>query len=192
MYRFVDMAIRNQTQEGNMDKLFGSPEWRRLADIQDSEERLSKTVRFFGNQLKAKHVIHMTMRGVNNAVKYVLLHATNHPKGREKMKEAIWSVVPDGSFTAYERDNPEQLVFLGPDPDLRPLEDIIWGKFRGRKVILGEKETKEIALATLYLPKHVHKILRDYKNKKIVTVTGYGDRFGFNRNPLFSFPDKRP
>lgn len=195
MYRFVNLAIHNPSQEGNaakMDNLFGTPEWRCLECAQNPSKRLSETLALFVNQLNARYVTHMIMRGANNAVKYVLLHATNNRRGRAKMKEAIWSVIPDGSFTAYERDNPDQLVLIGPKPNLKPLEDVIWGKFRGRKVRLGTKETDELALDTLYLPKHVREILRNYRNMDIVKVTDYGDRFAFKNNPRFDFPHKRP
>jgi three-Cys-motif partner protein len=192
MYRYIDMAIHDPARKEHMDSLFGTSEWRRLQkhNIPDSDERLSQTVELFGDQINARYVTHMTMRGEKKQVKYLLVHVANHQKARELMKEAIWSVFPDGSFTAYERDNPDQLVLLGPNPDLRPLEKVIWEKFCGRKVRM--EEIYNAVLHTLYLPKHIHKILRDYRNSKIVSATGYGDRFGFNRNPLFEFPDKRP
>lgn len=193
MYRFVNLAIHNPSQEGNaakMDNLFGTSEWRCLKCVQNPSKRLSETVALFVNQLNARYVTHMIMRGANNAVKYILVHAANHPTAREKMKGAIWSVVPDGSFTAYERDNPEQLTLIGPEPDLKTLEKIIWEKFHGKRV--RTKEIEDFALNdTLYLRTHIRKVLRDYRNKKIATVTGYGDRFSFSRNPLFEFPDKR-
>ncbi len=194
MYRYIDMAVHNPqpAQIVNMDNLFGTSEWRNLPKIGDYDERLSQTVQLFSRQLNAKYVTHMIMRGTNNAVKYVLLHATNNRRGREKMKEAIWSVIPDGSFTAYERDNPDQLVLIGPKPNLKPLEDVMWGKFRGRKVRLGMKQTDELAFDTLYLPKHVREVLKNYRKMNIVKATDYGAKFAFKNNPLFEFPHKRP
>ena len=50
------------------------------------------------------------------------------------MKEAMWSVTPDGSFTAFERDEPDQLVLITPESDLTALRDRLWVQFVGKKV----------------------------------------------------------
>jgi three-Cys-motif partner protein len=196
MYRYVDMSIRNSTQAENIDNLFGTTEWRYLQSIEPPDERLSETVELFSSQLNARHITPpVKMYGAKNAVKYVLLFATNNRRGKEKMKEAIWKVIPDGSYTAHERDNPKEPMLpmmLRPKLDLRPLEDTIWSEYGGRRVRIGKDELDSLALDTRYLPKHVGEILRDYRNKGIVAASGYGNRFGFNKSPLFEFPDKRP
>jgi len=190
MYRFIDMNMRHASQEANMNNLFGTSDWRYLLEIQDPEKRFSATVGLFGGQLNAQYVTHMTMRGRNNAVKYALIHATNHQTGREKMKEAIWSFDLDGTFTAHERDDPNQLTFLGTNPDLRSLETIIWETFSGKKA--STQEIYNVVSDTLYLKKHIHEILRDYRNSGTVPATGYTGPFAFKKNPLFEFPDNRP
>ena len=90
-------------------------DWRQLASIADPRERERETIALFSRQLKAEFVTHMNMIGDNNVLKYVLLHASNHPRGRELMKESMWAVVPDGSFKAFERDTPDQLVLIEPE-----------------------------------------------------------------------------
>ncbi len=196
MYRYINLAIHNPSQEAyavRLDSLFGTSQWRYLRDIQGPRERLSETLKLFDNKLSAKYVTPpVMMRDANNTVEYVLLHATNNRKGLEKMKEAIWRAIPNGSFTAYERDYPITQLTFDIDPDISPLENRIWERFRGRKVRLGTKETDDIALDTPYLPQHVRKILKDYWKREIVVVTEYGKTFGFKNNPLFEFPDKRP
>ena len=121
MYRYVDMAIHHPAQASNMDSLFGCPDWRELANIEDPQERGSKTIALFSHQLKAEFVTHINMIGANKVLKYVLLHASNHPRGRELMKDSMWAVVPDGTFTAFERDAPDQLILIEPEPSLEPL-----------------------------------------------------------------------
>ncbi len=128
MYRYVDMAIRQPTQSSNMDNLFGCEEWRGLADMEDSRKRSQSIIDLFSQQLKSQFVSQMYMRGENNALKYVLFHATNHEKGRKLMKRAMWSVTPDGSFSANERDSPNQPVLLVPEPYLNPLEVFVMGQ----------------------------------------------------------------
>jgi three-Cys-motif partner protein len=186
MYRYVDMAMHDKSKASNMDELFGTYLWQELLDIEDPDDRLSNTIRLFGDQLHAGYVTSTVMRGERNQVKYVLIHASNSFKARDTMKEAIWSVIPDGSFTAYERDNPGQLVLISPDPDLRYLESIIWKNFHGKNVRM--EEIYEVVDSTLYLRKHIHKIIKNYLDKNRVTASGYTGRFAFSNNPIIEFP----
>ena len=190
MYRFVDMAIHHPAQASNMDSLFGCPDWRNLSSIEDSQERAYETIALFSRQLKAKFVTHMNMVGANKVLKYVLLHASNHPRGRELMKESMWAVVPDGSFAAFERDTPDQLILIEPKPNLEPLKDLLWENFAGQQVYMAE--IYDWLLRELYLEKHVHQVLRGYRNQKIVNFSDYEGRFAFSSNPLVSFPLWRP
>lgn len=198
MSRFVDMAIRQPVQAGNLDSvqasnldsLFGCPDWRNLASIEDYQERTYETMALFSHQLKAKFVTHMNMIGTNKVLKYVLLHATNHPRGRELIKESMWAVVPDGTFTAFERDNPDQLVLVEPELNLKPLKDLLWENFAGRQIRM--KQIYDWLLQEWYLRKHVHQVLKEYKDQGFVNFSDYGKRFGFKNNPLVSFPPTRP
>ena len=190
MFHYVNMAIHHPAQASNMDSLFGCPDWRELARIDDTQERERATIALFSHQLKAEFVTHMNMIGDNNVLKYVLLHASNHPKGRELMKESMWAVVPDGSFTAYQRDNPDQPVLIEPEPNLEPLKDLLWSNFVGQQVYM--EEIYDWLLRELYLKKHVHQVLRDYRKQGIVDFINYEGRFAFEKNPLAAFPTKRP
>ena len=190
MYRYVDMAMHSPSQADNLDSLFGCREWRGLVSIKNYGERANQTIALFSRQLQAGFVTHMQMRASNGALKYVLLHATNHRRGRELIKEAMWPVTPDGSFTAFERHDPNQLVLIEPDPDLRPLKDRLWRHFWGRQVRMND--IYDWLLGELYLKKHVHQILRHYRKRAFVEFTDYSGRFGFGKNPLVSFPSERP
>ena len=106
------------------------------------------------------------------------------------MKESMWAVVPDGSFTAFERNTPNQLVFIEPEPSLEPLKDLLWENFTGQQVYM--EEIYDWLLRELYIEKHVHQVLREYRNQKIVNFSDYGGRFAFSSNPLVSFPLWRP
>ena len=189
MYRYVDMAIHHPAQASNMDSLFGCQDWRQLASIEDPREREDKTITLFSHQLKAKFVTHINMIGDNGVLKYVLLHASNHPKGRELMKQSMWAVVPDGSFKAFERDTPDQLVLIEPEPNLEPLKDLLWKNFAGRQIRM--QEIYNWLLQELYIEKHVHKVLRDYRKRGFVSFSGYEGRFAFDKKPLVSFPPTR-
>jgi three-Cys-motif partner protein len=182
MYRYVDMAMRNPPQASNLDALFGCSDWRNVKEIDDYETRTNRVLSLFSGQLNAKFVTRMYMRASNGTLKYVLLHATNDRRGREVMKEAIWSVTPDGSFTASEHHNPNQLVLIQPDPNLEPLDNLLWEQFAGKK--LNIEELYEWLLGTMYRKVHLHKVLRDCRDQGTVKFSGYEGRFAFNKNPI--------
>lgn len=190
MFRYVDMAIQLSNQTNNMDRLFGCPQWRNLTTIGDSDQRAKAMIDLYSKQLKAKYVTHMYMRGSNRALKYVLFHATNHKSGRQLMKQAIWSVTPDGSFTAYERNSPYQPVLIQLQPDLRPLEDALWKQFAGQQCRM--EEIYNWLLDDVFLEKHLRQLLRSYRKQDIIQASGYTGKFAFDKNPLISFPSFRP
>ncbi|MBI3159835.1 MAG: three-Cys-motif partner protein TcmP [Chloroflexi bacterium] len=184
MFRWVDMAIQQYGQEKNMNALFGTSDWRKLQGIGDYDARTGEIITLYSSQLNAKYVTHMLMRGKNKVLKYVLFHATNHALGRERMKDAMWKTVPDGSFSASERDNPNQLILIEAEPDLRPLEDRLWQEFSGKTVDMTS--LYEWLLGETYLKKHLHSVITDYRNRNIVAATGYVGRFAFKNNPLIN------
>ena len=189
MANFIDMSIRNPAQKDNLNSLFGSSEWEYLKGIEPADRREEETIRFFSNQLNAKFVTHLYMIGKNSRLKYALLHATNHPSGRELSKDALWTVAPLGEFKAFERDNPNQIVLIETEPNLKPLEDRLWQEFAGKTVRM--KELYHWLLFETYLRKHLHIVLSGYRKNNIVEFSDYGNRFGFRRNPILTFPSKR-
>lgn len=189
MYRYVDLAIHLDPQSANMDSLFGCKTWRDLVSISDQGLREVETIDLFSKQLKAKYVTHLKMRATNGTLKYALIHATNHKKGREVMKGAIWSVTPDGSFTASERYSPNQPVLITLEPDLEPLKKDLWNKFSGRQVRMSE--LYDWLLNQMYIDHHLHEVIRQYRKQGIVTASGYVGKFAFNKNPIITFPLSR-
>ena len=190
MYRYIDMAITLPAQSSNMDALFGCHEWHELSRIKNSENRQNEIISLFSHQLQAEFVTHMNMIGDTNGLKYVLLHASNHLKGRKLMKDSMWAISPDGSFSASQRANPEQLVIFEPKPNLEPLKDSLWTVFAGKQ--LRMEKIYEWLLGELYLEKHVHEVLREYRKREFIKCSDYGMRFAFSNNPLVSFPPERP
>ncbi|MHA1450953.1 MAG: three-Cys-motif partner protein TcmP [Candidatus Hodarchaeales archaeon] len=185
MFRWVDMAIQSRTQDDNMNRLFGCDDWEKARGIADYKTREQAILQIFSNQLEAKYITHMHMLSSSNTTKYVLIHASNHPSGRDLMKQAMWSVCLEGSFAASERDNPNQLVLLNAEPDLQPLKNKIMEQFKGKSLRIND--IYQWLNGEIYLPKHLHKVLREYDDQDILTFSEYGDRFAFGHNPLVNF-----
>lgn len=190
MCRYVDMALTLPAQATNMDSLFGCTGWRTMPQINDPDLRAEKTIALFSSQLRASYVTHSYMRAKNGALKYVLIHATNNKKGRELMKDALWSLTPDGSFTASERDSADQPILIQLEPDLAPLKTSLWSAFSGKQISMNE--LYDWLLSQTYTKKHLHNVIRDYRKQGIISCDGCDGRFAFNKNPIVTFPSKRP
>ncbi len=185
MFRYIDMAIHNPAQEANLDRLFGTIKWRELEAIDNYDGRIDSTLSLFGNQLKSEYITNMFMRASNGNLKYVLIHATNNRRGREVMKDAIWKVTPDGTFTASENHNPDQLILIEPEPDLKPLEDILLQNFSNVNIKMDE--LYNWLLGNLFRKPHLHNILRKLRDSNLLEFTDYTGKFAFSKNPLVTF-----
>jgi three-Cys-motif partner protein len=186
MWRWIDMAIRNPTQEENMDALFVTPEWRHLRNISDPDERCEAAIRLLGRQIGGKYVTRVKMLGDHGEIKYVLIHATGHAKGRELMLEAMWKICPTGGFKVRVNDNPGQEFLFEPAPNLAPLNDWLWKRYSGKTVnikdIYSDMETPETG--TFYLKSHLHEVLKQLHRAGQITGP---DKLVFSKNPSLGF-----
>jgi len=128
------------------------------------------------------------MRGDSGAIKYVLFHATNSLKGWQVMKRALWHELPDGSFTAYERDRPEQgiLISVTRSPD-RAITELIENHFGGKTVWLKD-DVYPVVDASLCRRKHAHEILRRAIGRGVVRNLTEPGRLTVTRNPRLEIP----
>jgi three-Cys-motif partner protein len=185
MLRYVDLAMTHEDQLDNMNRLFGTSKWQEIKNIDNYEERVDNIVNLFSEQLNAKYVTKIYMRSKTNIIKYVLFHATNHQKGRELIKEVLWKVCPDGTFSASEKTNPNQLILFVPEPDLNPLKRKLLENFSQNSVKMAEIYTW--LSDTLYLPRHIHQVISKMRKGGEIEATEYMGRFGFKKNPRIKF-----
>ena len=108
--------------ETPLTELFGTDNWKRCLAMAESGEKKRFLHDLFRNSLKsrgAKYVIPFELwRGGRHI--YTLYFATNHEKGCNLMKQAIWKVMPDGSFE-FRGHNRLQGVLFGPEANTAPL-----------------------------------------------------------------------
>ena len=62
---------------------------------------------------------------------YAIFFGTQHDKGCDVMKRAIWKVVPFGDF-AFRGSKDKQLLLGVDQPDYAPLMDILCNEFDGK------------------------------------------------------------
>jgi len=186
MWRYVNLALHNSSQSENMDTLFGKGNWEDLPEIVDPGDRCDEAIARVAARLGADQYLSIKMLGKNNAIKYVLVHAANHPKARQVMKEVLWAVCPTGGFRVRQSENLDQEYLISPTPDLGPLQVLILQHFAGKTIHYTEVLT--VVNESLYRPKHLHTILRAWRKDKTCTFTDYEGKFAFNRNPRIAFP----
>lgn len=111
MNRFAD-DLRADT----LDRLFGTGEWRAVNDLEGAEKSSEFLVDLYQKQLReetnAHHVRSFEMRDEDDRIIYYLVYATQHPKGLEVMKEAMWSVDPRGSYRFSDRTDEGQTYLM--------------------------------------------------------------------------------
>ena len=188
MYRYVDMAVPREPMAEILDKLFGTRDWRRLRAIGDKEERFKACVALFAGQLAAEHVSWIVMRGQSGEVKYVLFHATNSLEGRRVMKQAIWAALPDGDFTAYERDRPEQGVLISAEQDHDRDVAILLEEAFGERTVRLVEDIYPVVDASSYRRVHVHPILKRAVSQGLVRNVDQPGKLVFTRNPRLAIP----
>ena len=188
MYRYVDMAVHRDSTAPILNKLFGTLDWRRLRAIDHADKRFAACTKLFSDHLAAQFVSWIVMRGVSGEIKYVLFHATNNLRGRRVMKEAIWSALPDGSSTAYERDRPEQGVLISAEPDHdRDVAMLLESRFGGKTVRL-EDDIYPTVDASPYRRVHVHPIIRRAVQRGVVRNMDQPRTFVISANPRLQIP----
>jgi hypothetical protein len=86
---------------------------------------------------------------------YHLFFGTKHIKGLEKMKEAMWSVDPQGGQRFQDSTDPGQLILLEEaDLDTLPLRHALRRKF-GTEPFTVEQAEEFTLEETAYLPTHL-------------------------------------
>lgn len=186
MTRYVGLAIE-KNQEENLNLLFGSNIWKELNKVSDFNERSERLLALYSEELGARYGSILDMKGDKNELKYSLIHATNHKEGRELIKDCLWKVTPDGSFTIYQKKDPKQKLLIQPEPNLNILIDHIKNDFKGKK--LRFSQIQDWILESDWRLTHVRTILSKLKDDKLISASDFSGRLYFNEktNPLIDF-----
>jgi hypothetical protein len=69
---------------------------------------------------------------------YWLIFSTNHLRGLEEMKKAMWSVDKNGGFKFSDEDSPSQLRLLDEEFDRQWLAERLSEKLAGRTMTVAQ------------------------------------------------------
>jgi three-Cys-motif partner protein len=137
MYESINRFLSTEEFAPHLDELFGTDEWREGLRL-SGEARKRFLYALYARRLKesgAEHVVHFDLYQGSRLI-YAIFFATQHEKGCDLMKQAIWKVAPGGDF-AFRGTKDDQLVLGVDNPDFSPLMDALIGEF-------GEEEWTKI------------------------------------------------
>jgi three-Cys-motif partner protein len=162
-------------READGDRVFGSTEWRQVFNLPPHEKK-SFLVSTYRKSLQAAGFTFVTsfeMRDEGNHDLH-LVHGTSHPRGLEKMKNAMWEVDTVRGVQFRDPRDPDQgLLEFSIEPDLGPLRRTIIALLTERPHTI--EEIKRYAQhETVYRAQHVWPLIRDLIRANIVEQTSPG------------------
>ncbi len=180
MVEFINRFLDHPNEEivAHFPKTFGTDEVLKIPEWID--DRQAAILSLYRTQLSelAKYVGRFDMHGRRDQKTYSLFFASNHPKGFEKMKEAMWSVDKVDGARFSDANPGESYAF-----ELFPfwaLWDQLLTKYAGKRVPMAEVE-RFIIEETDFLPTHARTIFKECERKGeliVETASGYSRRSG--------------
>jgi three-Cys-motif partner protein len=142
MYESINRFRQTPEFESHLDDLFGCTDWREGIGINEPSARKDFFYNLYEGQLRnagAQHVVRFELYEARRLV-YAIFFGTQHPKGCDRMKQAIWKVAPWGDF-AFHGSHSAQLALSLTNPDFEPLKESLRQQFRGKGWVgIGEVE----------------------------------------------------
>jgi three-Cys-motif partner protein len=139
MFEWINRFLSTEEYGPHLDALFGSPDWRQAKAIPDSIDRRNFLFDLYERQLRsagATYVLRFELYRGNELV-YAIFFGTKHELGCDRMKQAIWKIIPEGDY-AFRGARTDQLGF-SLSGDLRPLRNELIATFgHDRWVTIGD------------------------------------------------------
>jgi three-Cys-motif partner protein len=140
MVGFIHRFVSTPEFEPHCDALFGTDEWRAALDLQGPEREQFLRELYQSRLLNpktgvgAKYARYFTMKDGKKKTIYDLFFATNHSKGIDSMKDAMWRVDQSGGFSFSDATDPNQVTLFTAEPDWSQLFDLLQAGFKGADV----------------------------------------------------------
>lgn len=167
MWRELDMAICQAPEAGhgqaeNLDRLFGSGAWSGIHGDR-MVERADQAAELLARRVGATWWTHVRMVTGDDAVRFFLLHLTNHDSGRDLMKECVWKVCPGGGMKMRRSEDPNQFFLIEPEPDLTALREWLLRRLEAGPVTADD--LKEALRDTIWTWGHLREVESELKSQ---------------------------
>lgn len=185
--------VGREGQENAMNSLFGSDRWREAIKL-EGEERGAFLLGLFeeqlGSQGKVQHVRSFQLRTADGN-DYRLVFASQHDRGLDLMKNAMWSVDPiEGTSYVATRTDDGQEVLFGQTVDTRPLLEHLHRKFDGEWFTIEEAEKATLLETPFRVSGHLKgKTLAPAEKAEKVEVDRSGGQKQFAKGVRIRFRD---
>ncbi len=180
MVEFINRFLEHPNDQvvAHFPRTFGTDEVLEIPRRLDDRE--AAILALYRTQLAslAKYVGRFDMHGRRDQKTYSLFFASNHPKGFEKMKEAMWSV-DKAEGARFSDANPGESYAFDLFP-FWPLWDQLLARFAGQRTLMEDVD-RFVVEETDFLPTHARTILSECERKGEVVVEadpGYRRRAG--------------
>ena len=184
MWREMHMGIGHarKGQDGwtkRFNTIFAGSEWQDIISADDPDEMADQVVDLLAARYGATWRTPIRMLD-NGRTRYILMHLSNHPQGRDLMKDCAWKICLAGDFAVSKSTDPRQFL-IELDPDLTPLRT--WTLDQ-----LGEGPLRWSALEDslrpeMWLNKHLSSVVRDLRKTGVIDAECAG-QFSRKSDPL--------
>lgn len=186
IWRELDMAVQQRPLMGSglantLDLFFGGGEWRTEITSPDVNERMRQAARLLARKIGARWWTFVKMVTGGHATRYILLHLSNHDKGRDLFKDCVWSIIPEGGFEVLGSDDPRQPMLIDREPDLQPLRTWALRKLAEQPQRWGALE--DGVRSTLWRAAHLNQVIKQLRTEKTIGARAYSGRFSRKADP---------
>jgi three-Cys-motif partner protein len=192
MWYRINMDLSNPAVQANVNRLFGSEEWRQQPFMgQRGIARESGFLDYFVSKLRATYVLPFRIgydpedKVKGERTKYYLLHASNHPSAVLLMKEVMWPLGDeDGTF---DFSGESQGVLISRTPQANELRQILLREIAGKELTFDNIRERTWKLP--FVEKHYREVIQALRGEGIVTVTPISSKkSGLRKRDLVRFP----
>lgn len=190
MVGFVQRFLERDGQEDAIEKLFGMSVDQVLEGMPATDKRIEQLVEVYMHSLREntglQHLQRFYMINKTGNVTYAMVHATNHPLGVKRMKAAMWTADPTGTYRFSDRMGDADVLFV-PDPDLSPLRAAIKAQFAGQQGVTAEVVREWTELHTPFRETHATAMLKEYEASGVIAVHRPNKARQFGPSVTFDF-----
>ncbi|MEI8342735.1 MAG: three-Cys-motif partner protein TcmP, partial [Verrucomicrobiota bacterium] len=131
-------ANTSAVYERLLTEIFGDDSWRKISRSSSFSQQCREVLNLYKGNLRkhAQYIFSFEMKTSESALNYFLVFASQHPRGLEKMKEAMKKIDQDGSYRFSDTSVGQTIMFRGDDSNL--FSKAMKMHFAGRKVSFEE------------------------------------------------------
>jgi three-Cys-motif partner protein len=195
-YKDMNRWISDPDKQSAFTRAYGGEEWRDAVPLPEARRRAMLLDRYkaaLRSRAKVQYVQSFSMFDQAGALLYWLLFCTNHLKGLEEMKKAMWKVDGSGGFRFSDRDDPDQLQLLDQAFGQDWLADTLAVELDSQSLSIEEVQAFVLTRTPCYLFKAALNKLLARRQLSVVSrppgsKSGFADEkivVRFERNSLF-------